>query len=127
MLTNVINSTIMVNRYELEVNFANATGRSLDHPNGQVGTLKSQCAGTYRHEVGGLDEQRKVVMLNYQSQRTLFGLPLVHLASGQVVDGATSEGSPVAGSLLVTFLWASSFPSAALPVAAFQSVVSVWA
>ena len=26
-------------------------------------------------------------MLNYKSHRTLFGLPLVHLASGQVVDG----------------------------------------
>ena len=44
------------------------------------------------HEVGGLDEQSKVVMLKYKSHRTLFGLPLVHLASGQVVDGRYKRG-----------------------------------
>ena len=31
-------------------------------------------------------------MLNYQSHRTLLGLPLVHLASGQVVDGRYQRG-----------------------------------
>ena len=31
-------------------------------------------------------------MLNYKSHRTLFGLPLVHLASGQVVDGRYQRG-----------------------------------
>ena len=31
-------------------------------------------------------------MLNYQSHRTLLGLPLVHFASGQVVDGRYKRG-----------------------------------
>jgi len=31
-------------------------------------------------------------MVNYRSHRTLFGLPLVHLASGQVVDGRYKRG-----------------------------------
>jgi hypothetical protein len=43
-----------------------------------------------RTEVVGWDEE--VVMVNYRSHRTLFGLPLVHLASGQVVDGRYKRG-----------------------------------
>src|SRR5262249_58720920 len=31
-------------------------------------------------------------MLNYKSHRTLFGLPLLHLASGQVIDGRYKRG-----------------------------------
>src|SRR6516162_3071039 len=31
-------------------------------------------------------------MANYKSHRTLFGLPLVHLASGQVEDGRYKRG-----------------------------------
>jgi hypothetical protein len=33
-----------------------------------------------------------VVILNYRSHRTLFGLPLIHVASGQVIDGRYQRG-----------------------------------